>query len=153
MTDQKTEQTQPPLHVNMQYIKDLSFEMPNAPAIFADLQTAAPEMEVQVNLNATNIKDGTFESVLALRIRGTLKDKVVFILELSYAGVFTLAVPAEHVEPILFIECPRLLFPFARSIVAEMSREGGLPPLMLPPIDFLGLYRQRQEKKAGEGQA
>ena len=147
------QQPQPAFMVNAQYIKDLSFELPNAPAVFADMQSKTPAIEIQVNLNAANVRDNLFEAVLSLRVTGAIEDKPAFILELSYAGLFTISVPQEHLEQALFIECPRLLFPFARAIVADVSRDGGLPPLVLQPIDFIAMYHQRMERVAAQGNA
>lgn len=153
MSDQETQQAQPPLLVNLQYVKDLSFEAPGAPGIFVDMQTVQPEIGVKVNLNATPIQGNTFEVVLHLNIDAKLGEKTAFILELAYAGVFTLNVPAEHVQPMLLIECPRLLFPFARNIVSDTTRDGGFPPMLLQPIDFVSLFRQRLEQAEAEGHA
>jgi len=141
-------QPQPTIQVNAQYIKDLSFEAPGTPAIFADLQSTAPDITVQVNLNATTLHETLYEVVLKIRIEAKLKDKVAFLAELAYGGVFTLQIPAEHMQPVLLIECPRLLFPFARNILADAIRDGGFPPFLLPPFDFTQLYLQRQQQAA-----
>jgi preprotein translocase subunit SecB len=134
------------IQVNAQYIKDLSFEVPGAPGIFLELAGTQPELSVRVDLNAQLIGGNNYEVVLQLAAEAKVKDKVAFIVELSYAGVFTLMVPEEHLQPILMIEAPRLLFPFARAIIAGVTGEGGLPPLLLQPIDFNALYRARLEQ-------
>ena len=139
------EQQQPPLIVNGQYIKDLSFEVPGAPAIFSQL-TAAPEIPIQVDIRVNKLADTTFEVVLRIKIDATFQSKPVFIVELDYAGVFTVNAPPEHHEPLLTIEAARLLFPFARAIIADITREGGLPPLVLQPVDFVQVYRNRLEQ-------
>jgi preprotein translocase subunit SecB len=139
-----------PLIVNGQYIKDLSFEVPGAPAIFSQL-TSPPEIPISVDIRVNRLGDNVYEVVLHLKIDAHSGDKPVFIAELDYAGVFTVNVPEEHVEPMLTIEAPRLLFPFARNIIADVTRDGGLPPLMLQPVDFVGIYRQRVEARAAEG--
>jgi preprotein translocase subunit SecB len=140
-----------PIQVNAQYVKDLSFEVPGAPAVFTELAGATPELAVRVDLNATPLGSNTFEVTLILAADAKVGEKIGFIVELTYAGIFTLNVPEEHVQPILLIEAPRLLFPFARSIIANVTSEGGLPPLMLQPIDFASLYRARMEHfAAGE---
>jgi len=136
------------LQVNAQYIKDLSFEIPGAPQIFIDLQGQTPEIPINVDVHATAVGTDLYEVVLHLRIETRLKDKPVFILELDYAGLFTVKVPEEQVHPVLLIECPRLLFPFARSVVCDLTREGGFPPLVLQPLDFVALYRARLEELA-----
>jgi preprotein translocase subunit SecB len=134
-----------PIQVNAQYVKDLSFEVPGAPQVFTELAGAQPELAVRVDLNATPLGGNNFEVTLILAADAKVGDKVGFIVELTYGGIFTLNVPEEHVQPILLIEAPRLLFPFARSIIASVTSEGGLPPLMLQPIDFAALYRARLE--------
>lgn len=153
MTDAQTEDL-PQLQVNMQYIKDLSFEIPGAPQSFIEMQGKAPEIPIHVDVTVSNVGGNSFEVVLHLKIEAGLEGKSLFILELAYAGVFTLNLPEEQMHPVLLIECPRLLFPFARNIVADMTRDGGLPPLMLQPLDFAGLYQARlQEMQAQQGQA
>jgi len=143
------EQVQPPITVNAQYLKDFSFENPNAPQSLG--QTTPPAIEVGVNVGTRNLAPNVFEVTLALNGTAKRGDQTVFIAELSYDGVFTLqGIPDEHVRPVLLIECPRLLFPFARNILADCTREGGFPPLMLHPVDFVDLYR-RQVEAAGEG--
>lgn len=136
----------PPLVVNGQYVKDLSFEVPGAPAIFGEMQGQAPDIPINVDITAQQLQDNTFEVVLHLKVEARLADKrPVFIAELAYGGIFTVNVPAEHVQPILLIEAPRLLFPFARTIIADATRDGGFPPLMIQPIDFVQLFRSRME--------
>ncbi|MGE5504307.1 MAG: protein-export chaperone SecB [Actinomycetota bacterium] len=141
------------LEVNGQYIKDLSFEVPGAPGIFAEMQQANPEIPIHVDIDATKLQDGMFEVVLHLRIEAKLPSKPVFIVDLAYAGIFTIQAPDEHLQAILLIECPRLLFPFARNIVADLTRDGGFPPLMIQPLDFVQLYRSRMEQMQQQGTA
>jgi preprotein translocase subunit SecB len=148
MTDDAEQQNLPPIQVNAQYIKDLSFEVPGAPTIYGELASGSPEISVRVDLAAQPLQPHVFEIVLQLVIEAKLKDRPAFIAELSYGGVFTLNVPEEHLQPILLIECPRLLFPFARNIIADVTRDGGFPPMMLQPIDFVALYRARMEQAA-----
>ena len=88
-----------------------------------------------------------------LAIEAKLENRPAFILDLTYGGVFTVQVPEEHLQPVLLIECPRLLFPFARNIVADCVRDGGFPPILLQPIDFVTLYRNRVEQMAAQQQA
>lgn len=138
-----------PIIINAQYTKDLSFEAPGAPMIFAKMQDQAPEMSVNVNVLANPLQDNMFETVLEIQAECKIKDEVAFILELEYAGVFTVNVPEEHIQPVLLVECPRLLFPFARNILADVSRDGGFPPLMLGPLDFAAMFQARlQEAEA-----
>ena len=132
------------LTVNGQYVKDLSFEVPNAPMIFSELSKAAPEIPIGVDIEAQQIGERSFEVVLKINIEAKISGKTAFIAELSYGGIFTVGgIAPEHLQPMLLIECPRLLFPFARNIIADMTRDGGFPPLMMQPIDFVALFRQR----------
>lgn len=140
---------QPPLAVNAQYIKDLSFEAPKAPLIFAVLKEEEPDVNINVSVNFSELKDEVYaeddiyEVVLKIEATCTINEDTAFLLELEYAGLFTLNVDAESKGPVLLIECPRLLFPFARNILADVSRDGGFPPLMLGPMDFASMYHQQ----------
>lgn len=140
--------SQPALAINAQYIKDLSFEAPGTPQIFKELQNQQPNISVHVDVKAQNIAPPAYEVVLSIKAECKIGEAVAFILELSYGGVFTLNVPEQHLRPVLLIECPRMLFPFARQIVAMTTVNGGFLPLMLGPVDFAGLYqRQAQERQ------
>ncbi len=150
MSEEAETQSLPPIQVNAQYIKDLSFEVPGAPQIFLDMQGAQPELTVRVDLAATPVGTGIYEVILQLAVEAKVVDKIAFIIDLSYGGLFTVNVPEEHVQPILLIEAPRLLFPFARAIIADITAGSGLPPLMMQPIDFSLLYRARLEQMAQE---
>ena len=136
--------TQPPIAINAQYIKDLSFEAPATPGIFAQMQANAPDVSINVNVNAQPLQDSIFEVQLHIRGECKIGDTMAFMTELVYGGVFTLNVPQEHLQAVLLIECPRLLFPFARNIVADATRDGGFPPLMLAPVDFVAMFQQQQ---------
>ncbi|CAA7627523.1 protein-export chaperone SecB [Magnetospirillum sp. SS-4] len=140
----------PQLQINGQYIKDLSFEIPAAPQVFMEMQSEQPDIPIHVDVNVNGVGPNLFEVVLHLRVEAKLPSKSLFILELDYGGLFTVNLPEEQVYPVLMIECPRLLFPFARNVVADMTRDGGFPPLMLQPLDFVALYRSRlEEMQAG----
>ena len=139
----------PGLMVNLQYVKDLSFEVPGAPDIFVQMKQQ-PEVAINLDVNARQVAQGSFEVVLSIRAEAKTAGKAAFIAELDYAGIFTLnSIPQELVEPVLLVEAPRLLFPFARNIVAEITRDGGFPPVMLQPIDFLALWQSRRQQQAG----
>lgn len=134
----------PGIVVNMQYVKDLSFENPNAPQSLVATQTR-PQIDINVDVQARGVAQNTFE--VALRITATAKqaEAVSFVIELLYAGVFTLQnIPPEQLELVLLIECPRLLFPFARRVIADATRDGGFPPLMMEPMDFMQLYQRHK---------
>ena len=134
---------QPGIHVLGQYIKDLSFENPGAPRSLRP-SDQAPKLDVNVNVNARPQSESEFEVELKLEAKATRGNDTLFIAEVNYAGLFQIRnVSQEHVHPLILIECPRLLFPFARQIIADATRQGGFPPLMIDPIDFAALYRQR----------
>jgi preprotein translocase subunit SecB len=167
MSDENAGQSQPPnldgtdaagapmMLVNAQYVKDLSFENPNAPASLSQ-QTSEPNVQIAIDVNADQIADKSFEVSLTLRAEGTSGTDPLFIVEIVYAGVFTLGeVPDEYVPPMLYIEAPRQLFPFARAIIADAVRDGGFPPLLVQPVDFMSMYQQRVaqvQADAGEGE-
>ncbi|RFB78050.1 protein-export chaperone SecB [Methylovirgula sp. 4M-Z18] len=138
----------PQLAVLAQYIKDLSFENPRAPQSLEG-QQGQPGLSVNVNVNGKQVGDHLFE--VNLMIEGFAGDaaKPLFKFELDYAGIFRVAnFPQEHVHPVVMIECPRLLFPFARQIISSTVSNGGFPPLNLDPIDFASLYAQRMAESA-----
>ncbi|AZO49864.1 MULTISPECIES: protein-export chaperone SecB [Mesorhizobium] len=134
---------QPTLNVLAQYVKDLSFESPGAPNSLRG-RDKAPGIAINVNVNANPLSDKQFDVNLTLNAKASFDQEVLFNVELVYGGVFAISgFPQEHMLPILFIECPRLLFPFARQIIAEATRNGGFPPLMLDPIDFAQMFQQK----------
>lgn len=136
--------TTPAAGLISQYIKDLSFENPNAPAIYQS--TNAPGIDVQFNIAANQVGEEVHEVTLKIDVRAEGNGEVAFIVELAYAGLFGLRnIPAEHVQPFLLGEAPRLLFPFARRVLADAVRDGGFPPLLLEPIDFGQLYLQQAD--------
>ena len=131
------------LSVLAQYVKDLSFESPGAPNSLR-AREKAPGIAINVNVNANPLSDKEFDVNLTLNAKASLEKDVLFNVELVYGGVFRIeGFPQEHMLPLLFIECPRLLFPFARQIIAEATRNGGFPPLMLDPIDFAQMFQQK----------
>ena len=133
-----------PLAINAQYTKDLSFEAPSAPGIFLQMQKEAPDISINVDVRAQPFQQqNVYEVTLHVTANCKVGSVSAFVLELQYAGLFTLNVPTESVQPALLIECPRLLFPFARNIIADVSRDGGFPPLMLGPVDFVSMYRNQ----------
>jgi preprotein translocase subunit SecB len=143
----------PQLNVLAQYTKDLSFENPNAPASLGP-QPQQPAINIQINVNANNISENEYEVALLIEGKAENGGKTMFSFDLTYAGVFRIMnVPKENLHPMIMIECPRLLFPFAREIIATAVRDGGFPPLMLDPVDFVGLYRQNLERQAAVAQS
>lgn len=143
-------QTAPQINTLAQYTRDFSFENPNAPRSLGP-QERGPNISVQVNVNAQQLAESDFE--VSLKLEGSAGDgaDTLFRFELDYRGIFRVAnFPDEQVHPVVMIECPRILFPFARQIVADAVHNGGFPPLYLDPIDFAGLYMQRAQEQQSE---
>ena len=139
-----------PLVMHGQYIKDLSFENPRAPQSL--IEQTQPQLTLNVQVTNRQFDAKTFEVALTIEANAkTQKDEPLFMLELVYAGTVSLGeVPQEAFGPLLFIETPRLLFPFARAVVANATREAGFPPLNIAPVDFVQLYRQQLEANGGK---
>jgi preprotein translocase subunit SecB len=142
----------PQLNVLAQYIKDFSFENPNAPRSLTPGQQQ-PTINIQINVNAKPVSDTDYEIELKLEGKAETSGTVLFSFDLLYAGIFRIQnVAQENIQPVIMIECPRLLFPFAREIIATVVRNGGFPPLLIDPVDFVGLYRQRMEQLQAQQQ-
>lgn len=150
-----TEQPLPPqLNVLAQYVKDFSFENPNAPGSLGSFQQAQPQINIQINVQANALSATDYEVILKTEGKAERDGKVLFSFDLQFGGVFRIQnVPPESLHPVVLIECPRLLFPFSREIVAAAVRNGGFPPLLLDPVDFVALYRQNLEQQAAQGNA
>jgi preprotein translocase subunit SecB len=149
---QQGEQQGPRLAILTQYVKDLSFENPRAP--YGLSGQARPEIQISVDVQVGQLAPEQYEVVLQLDIKAEAEGNSVFLVELTYGGLFHLAnIAQEHLQPLLLIECPRLLFPFARRVVADCTRDGGFPPLMVDPIDFVALYRRRVQQQGEVAQA
>ena len=150
---QPTPPQQPIIQIVAHYIRDLSFE--NVAAQEGSNPEGQPEINVTVNLDASGGPDNRY--LISMKVNATAKagEQTRFLVELDYVGIFSVTnVPQEHVHPILFIECPRQLLPYARRVVSDVTRDGGYPPLMLDNIDFSVLYRQKlEELRAQQGQA
>ncbi len=132
-----------PMHVLAQYVKDLSFENPNAPHSLLPGQPQ-PQVNIGVDVQVQPMSEDVYEVVLKLHCEAKHGDAVAFLVEIAYGGLFQLpGLPQEHHRPVLLIEAPRMLFPFARAIVAGSTQDGGYPPLMINPIDFVDLYRRQ----------
>ena len=138
----------PRIQIVTQYVKDLSFENPGAPTQL----TQRPNIELGVDLSAKRMEGPLFEVEMKLRVNAkSTDDKPAFLIELSYAGLFQIVnVPEDVLQQVLLIEGPHLLFPFARRVIADAVRDGGMPPLMIEPIDFLALYQARVAQGAGQ---
>jgi preprotein translocase subunit SecB len=143
---------QPTLNVLVQYTKDLSFESPGAPTSLRQRENA-PSININVNVSANPLSDKEFDVNLTLNAKAEFDKEVLFNVELVYGGVFRVeGFPQEHLLPILFIECPRLIFPFARQIIADATRNGGFPPLLLDPIDFATMFQQKMAEEQARSQ-
>lgn len=142
----------PSLNALIQYIKDFSFENPKAPRSLSQQEAQqGPQMSLQVNVATSALSDSEYETVLQLEGKAEVKNETLFAFDLSYAGVFRLVnIPQEHIHPVLVIDCARLLFPFARQIIAEAVQNGGFPPFYMPQIDFAALYQQRMQQLQSE---
>ncbi|MGZ3272862.1 MAG: protein-export chaperone SecB [Caulobacteraceae bacterium] len=145
----------PSIRVLAQFIRDLSFENPRAPDSMHSSQTQ-PAIDLGVEMSARGRIDGLFEVDLKLTATAARDNEAVFHLELVYGGLFSITgVPEPDIEPVLLIECPRFLFPYARRLVSDLTSEGGFPPFMLEPLDFASIYAQRKAQAAQQpiGQA
>ena len=142
------------LNILAQYVKDLSFESPGAPnSLRGRSDNKAPSININVNVNANPIGEKDYDVTLTLSAKANYDKDVLFNVELVYGGVFHIdGFPQEHMLPLLFVECPRLIFPFARQIVADATRNGGFPPLLIDPIDFGQMFQKRvAEEQAQAG--
>jgi len=149
---QAGQQQLPSLNVLGQYVKDFSFENPNAPR---SLQPSdeKPQLNIQINVGVQQLAATDFEVTLKLDGKAEAQGMVLFAFDLTYSGMFRIQnVPQEHVQPMVMIECPRLLFPFAREMIATAVRNGGYAPFLLDPVDFVSLYQQRLAQQQGQPQ-
>lgn len=144
-----------PIVIHGQYVKDLSFESPRAPAVLASMRQS-PQLDIQMHVNARPIQQEQqkrlYEVMLKIRASAKHEEQAAFMIELDYGALITLGsmIPEDRIEPVLLIDVATMIFPFARRIVADITREGGFPPVLINPVDFVNLYRQR---KAQEQQA
>ena len=150
MTDQQPQQqAMPVFNIEKIYVKDLSVEVPNAPAIF--LEREAPQMDMQLNTQSAPVDqaNGIYESIITLTITAKIQDKAAFLVELKQAGIFRIQnIPQEAMEPALGVGCPNILFPYAREAISDAVLKAGFPPLMLQPVNFELMYMQQQQAKA-----
>lgn len=140
----------PAIFLRAQYIKDLSFENPRAPASIFSLKEA-PQMDVNVNLGAQRLDEKVFELSIHIAARAVAEKTTVFLCDVVYAGVIEVqAIPDEQLESVMFIQGAQLLYPFARRVIADLTRDGGFPPLQLDPMDFAGMFLQQQAQRAAQ---
>lgn len=135
----------PRFHVTGQYVKDLSFENPRAPQSLIATEDK-PKIEVNIDLNASKLREDLYEVSLKVGVKAGAAEQSLFLVDLEYAGLFTLQnIPDDRLQQILFVDCPFVLFPYARRVISDVTRDGGFPPLMLEPIDFFAMYKKRME--------
>jgi preprotein translocase subunit SecB len=148
MTEQQPPAT-PVFQVEKIYVKDLSLEVPAAPAIF--LEREAPHIDIQINTQSAPLEGGVFQTVLTVTATAKVQDKTAFLVEVQQAGIFRIQnIPQEAMEPMLAVGCPNILFPYARESVSDAVLRAGFPPLLLQPVNFEAMYlQQRQHQAAG----
>jgi preprotein translocase subunit SecB len=150
-SDEKSGSTAPEFRMQKMYIKDLSFENPNAPDIFILPQKSEPNVEVNLQMNNKKVSDDHWEVSLGITAKIIAKgdsEKVMFIMEIEHAAVFMLKnIPEEHMNMVLAVDCPTLLFPFTRQIVSQVSVDGGFIPFLMEPINFMGIYQNAKKQK------
>lgn len=145
-----TETAQPVFNMDKIYVKDLSLEIPNAPQIF--LEREAPQIEVQLHTAASAIDDGVYEVTVTSTVTAKIGDKVMFLIEVKQAGIFTVRnVPEAEKTPVLAVVCPNILFPYLREAVSDVSVRAGFAPVLLSPINFDALYQQQQAQSQAAG--
>lgn len=143
-----SEQTpQPVFAIEKLYLKDLSLEIPNSPQIF--LEREQPQIDVQLHTQGNGVGEGIYEVVLTVTVTAKAKDKTVFLVEVSQAGIFQVRnVPQPDMDPVIGIACPNILFPYAREVVSDVVSRAGFPPVVLNPVNFEALYHQHQQQQA-----
>ena len=140
MSEQGEADNTPRFEIMTQYVKDLSFENPGAPAALGE----RPQIDMGVDLQARRLEADIFEVELKLRVSASTEAKPLFLLELAYGGLFRIQnLPEDAMQGVLLVQAPHILFPFARRIIADVVRDGGMPPLMIEPIDFMTLYKNK----------
>jgi preprotein translocase subunit SecB len=142
MADQDAD-TQPRFMLRSQYIKDLSLENPHAPASLIAAGKQPPKVELNIDLGAQKVQDDLFELMMRINVRA-LGERTLFMVDLTYAGLFAVeGIPEQNLEPVLMVDGAFILFPFARRVIADVTRDGGFPPLLLEPVDFYRFYQER----------
>lgn len=156
MTEKKAPQTpadQPILRLQKLFIKDVSFENPNAPEVFT-VKQGEPKVEVNMTLNNKKMEaDDLYEVSLTITAKITHGEdnKILFIIEVDHGGIFLLKnIPAEHIKPLLAVDCPTMMFPYTRQIISQLSVDGGFIPFLMEPVNFLGLYQNSQKQAEGK---
>ncbi len=140
-------QNQPVFSIEKLYVKDISLEIPNAPQVF--LEREAPQVDIQLHHESTNIDEGVFQTVLTVTVTAKVKEKTLFLAEVGQAGIFVIRnIPAADIDPILGIACPNILYPYVREVVSDVVGRAGFPPVVLSPVNFEGLYQAQKQAQA-----
>lgn len=140
-------QNQPVFSIEKLYVKDISLEIPNAPQVF--LEREAPQVDIQLHHESTNIDEGVFQTVLTVTVTAKVKEKTLFLAEVGQAGIFVIRnIPATDLDPILGIACPNILYPYVREVVSDVVVRAGFPPVVLSPVNFEGLYQAQKQAQA-----
>lgn len=144
------EQQQPLFNIEKLYVKDLSLEVPNAPAVF--LERAQPEVSVEISTSASGVDEGFFEVTLSATVTAKIEgDKTLFLVEVAQAGIFQLRnIPQDEMEPVLMIGCPNILFPYAREAISDAVTRAGFQPVLLNPVNFEAMYHARRQQQGQE---
>jgi len=141
--------TQPVFSIEKIYVKDLSLEIPNAPAVF--LEREQPAVDIQLHHNSTAIEDGVYQTVLTATVTAKAGDRTLFLVEAAQAGIFTVRnLPQSEVEPLLAIACPNILFPYVREVISDATTRAGFPPVILSPVNFEAIYAQQRQQAASD---
>lgn len=154
MTEAAQTNTQPVFNIEKLYVKDMSLEVPNAPAIF--LERENPQIDLQLNTQAAPVEEGVFEVTVTVTVTAKLqaKDKVLFLIEAKQAGIFQIRnLPAEEMETVLAVVCPNILYPYLREVVSDMATRAGFAPVLLNPINFEAIYLQQKQNQAQPAEA
>jgi len=149
-----TQPAVPLFNIEKLFVKDLSLEIPNAPAIF--LERENPQIDLQLHTQAAAVEEGVFEVVVTVTVTAKLpeKDKVMFLIEAKQAGIFQVRnIPAEEMESVLAVVCPNILYPYLREVVSDVAVRGGFAPVLLNPINFDAIYQQQKQQAQAQAEA
>jgi preprotein translocase subunit SecB len=150
MTD-AAQSNQPVFSIEKVYVKDLSLEIPNAPAIF--LERDAPQVDIQLHHNSTGVENGVYQTTLTVTVTAKVGDKTMFLVEVAQAGIFVCRnIPAQELEAVLAIACPNILFPYVREVISETTVRAGFPPVLLAPVNFEAIYQAQREPQPAAAQ-
>ena len=138
--------TQPSFSIEKVYVKDLSLEIPNAPQIF--LERESPQVDIQLHHNSAGIEEGVYQTTLTVTVTAKVKDKTMFLVEASQAGIFVARnIPANELEAVLAIACPNILFPYVREVISDVVVRAGFPPVVLSPVNFEAIFQAQREQQ------